>query len=92
VAGTLLSFGCLTAYAGPDRADIKIMTQNQYLGADLGPVIAATPAQYPFAIINALQSIAINNIPERIASLAEVDRRSTTASRGATGSLCIPMH
>ena len=71
VASTLLSFGCLTAYAGPDRADIKIMTQNQYLGADLGPVIAASPAQYPFAIINALQSIAINNIPERIASLAE---------------------
>lgn len=71
VAGTLLSFGCLTAHADPDRADIKIMTQNQYLGADLGPVIAATPAQYPFAIINALQSIAINNIPERAASLAE---------------------
>lgn len=40
VASTLLSFGCLTAYAGPDRPDIKIMTQNQYLGADLGPVIA----------------------------------------------------
>ena len=43
VVGTLLSFGCLTAHADPDRADIKIMTQNQYLGADLGPVIAATP-------------------------------------------------
>ena len=40
VVGTLLSFGCLTAHADPDRADIKIMTQNQYLGADLGPVIA----------------------------------------------------
>lgn len=71
VVGTILTFGLAPAYAGNDKADIKVMTQNQYLGADLGPVIAATPAQYPFAIVDALQAIAINNIPERAASLAE---------------------
>jgi endonuclease/exonuclease/phosphatase family metal-dependent hydrolase len=74
VFGTVMAFSCVSAYAdhGKDKkTDIKVMTQNQYLGADLGPVIAATPEQYPFAIVNALQSIAINNIPERAATLAK---------------------
>lgn len=71
MVSTIMAFGCLTAYAGNDKADIKVMTQNQYLGADLGPVITATPEQYPFAIVDALQAIAIANIPERAASLAE---------------------
>lgn len=66
-----LGFGLLPAYAGNEKADIKVMTQNQYLGADLSPVIEATPEQYPFAIVDALQAIAINNIPERAKSLAE---------------------
>jgi endonuclease/exonuclease/phosphatase family metal-dependent hydrolase len=71
IASTIMAIGCLPAYAGNDKADIKVMTQNQYLGADLGPVIAATPAEYPFAIVDALQAIAIANIPERATSLAE---------------------
>lgn len=71
MASTIMAIGCLPAYAGNDKADIKVMTQNQYLGADLGPVIAATPEEYPFAIVNALQAIAIANIPERATSLAE---------------------
>jgi len=71
MVSTIMALGCLPAYAGNDKADIKVMTQNQYLGADLGPVITATPAEYPFAIVNALQEIAIANIPERAASLAE---------------------
>jgi len=70
VVGTIMTFGLVPAYAGKDKADIKVMTQNQYLGADLGPVIAATPEQYPFAIVDALQAIAINNISERAKSLA----------------------
>ncbi|MDH4054164.1 MAG: hypothetical protein OEW73_02085 [Gammaproteobacteria bacterium] len=70
VVGIILTVGLVPAYAGNDKADIKVMTQNQYLGADLGPVIAATPEQYPFAIVDALQAIAINNIPERAKSLA----------------------
>lgn len=68
---TAMALGCLSANAGNDKADIKVMTQNQYLGADLGPVIAASAAEYPFAVVNALQEIAINNIPERAVALAE---------------------
>lgn len=71
MVSAIMTIACLPAYAGNDKADIKVMTQNQYLGADLGPVITATPAEYPFAIVNALQEIAIANIPERAASLAE---------------------
>ena len=71
MVSTIMAIACLPAYAGNDKADIKVMTQNQYLGADLGPVIAASPEEYPFAIVAALQAIAINNIPERAASLAE---------------------
>jgi endonuclease/exonuclease/phosphatase family metal-dependent hydrolase len=73
----IMAFSCLPTFAGNDKADITVMTQNQYLGADLGPVIAATAEQYPFAIVAALQAIATANIPERAASLAEsiADRR-----------------
>jgi hypothetical protein len=56
VLGTVMAFSCMSANADHGKSkqtDIKVMTQNQYLGADLGPVIAATPAQYPYAIVNA---------------------------------------
>jgi len=70
--GILLAFGCLSAYAGNDKADIKVMTQNQYLGADLGPIIAAdTDLKYAVAVVDVLHSIAANNFPERSQSLAE---------------------
>ncbi len=70
--GTMLAFSCLSAFAGNDKADIKVMTQNQYLGADLGPIISATtPQEYAVAVVGALQSIAANNYQERALSLAE---------------------
>ena len=56
VVGALLTLGCMSAYAGKHEADIKVMTQNQYLGADLGPIIAAvTPGEYAEAVAAALQ-------------------------------------
>jgi hypothetical protein len=76
--GLLLAFACLSANAGNDKADIKIMTQNQYLGANLGPIIAAdTNEKYAAAIVGVLQSVAANNFVERVQSLAEsiADRR-----------------
>jgi len=59
------------AFAKP-RADIKVMTQNQYLGADLTPIVTATsPEDFNDAVIAALSAIASNNFPERAAALAE---------------------
>jgi len=58
--------------AAPNRPTVTVMTQNQYLGADLNPIIgAATPAEYNLAVLEALFSIADNNIRERVVPLAE---------------------
>lgn len=52
-------------------ADIKVMTQNQYLGADLTPIIEADPgAAFNAAVINALIAIGNNNLPARAGALA----------------------
>jgi len=72
LVGITLTFSCLSAFAGNDKADIKVMTQNQYLGADLGPIITAiTGEEYAVAVAGALQSIAANNYQERAHALAE---------------------
>ena len=70
MAGLGLLLGASNAEAGGKRADIVVMTQNQYLGADLEPVIAADATEYPAAVAAALQAIAINNTPERTRVLA----------------------
>jgi len=72
LVGTLLAFSCLSAQAGNDKADIKVMTQNQYLGADLTPImLAITNEEYAAAVAGALQSVAANNFQERALALAE---------------------
>ena len=64
-------FTCGTALAG-SKADIVVMTQNQYLGADLTPVIAAATAEEAnAALIGALMTISNNNYPERVEALAD---------------------
>ena len=62
---------CGNALAG-SRADIVVLTQNQYLGADLTPVIAATTTEEAnAALIGALMTVSNNNYPERVQALAE---------------------
>ena len=57
-------------------ADIELMTQNQYLGADLTPVIAATTAEeFNDAVIGALKQVAANTTPARIEALARLIAR-----------------
>jgi len=59
------------ALAG-SKADIHIMTQNQYLGADLDPIITAeTPEAANAATIQALIDLSNNNFPERVQALAD---------------------
>jgi len=61
-----------TASVAKKNSDIEVMTQNQYLGADLTPVVAAPdPISFNSAVIAALPDIAANNTPERIQALAE---------------------
>ncbi len=62
---------CGAAHAG-SKADIVVMTQNQYLGADLAPIIGAPDAPTAnAAIINALIDLSNNNFPERVEALSE---------------------
>jgi hypothetical protein len=54
-----------------DRIDV--MTQNQYLGADLTPIITAEdPPAFNAALIAALQKISANDYPARAQQLAEL--------------------
>lgn len=70
VLGLFLILGN-AAYAG-SKADITVMTQNQYLGANLAPIIAAQSRdEVNTAMINALTEVANNNFPERVEALAE---------------------
>lgn len=58
------------AVAGKDV--VKVMTQNQYLGADLTPLVTAETSADFFAEANAaLQQIALNNFPLRIQRFAK---------------------
>ena len=66
----LAIFASSAAFAG-SKIDIHVMTQNQYLGADLDPVITAeTPEAANAAAIQALIDLSNNNFPERVEALA----------------------
>lgn len=50
--------------------EIDVMTQNQYLGADLSDILTAEPGDFNDALVAALRQIASNNTKERILKLA----------------------
>ena len=59
--------------ADNDKVVIKVMTQNQYLGADLSQILTAgnDPVLFNQALIDVLNDIGNSNYPERVLSLAE---------------------
>lgn len=70
VLSVVLLFGAI-AFAAP-REEIVVLTQNQYLGADLSGLLTATdPAALNEAALAILAQIAANNFPERAMKLAE---------------------
>lgn len=70
ISGLLLPV--LVCAAPPGKPDIVVMTQNQYLGADLMPIVAAQdPAEYNQAVLDAVFTVAANNAPERVQALAD---------------------
>jgi len=71
---TLLSASLLSFAGAASSAEIEVMTQNQYLGADIAPLIGAIAsgdqAEFNAALIVALRQIADNRSQERFAALA----------------------
>ena len=64
----------LSLFSAPAVADgdiVKVMTQNQYLGADLTSLVTAgTSTEFMEAATAALQQIAANNFPLRVRRFA----------------------
>ncbi len=73
IACCLLFVASLAAASGRPRIqNLRVMTRNQYLGADLTPVILAqTPAAFLAAAQAALAQIAANDFPRRSQALAQ---------------------
>ena len=63
---SLFGFACVAT-----SAEIDVMTQNQYLGADIAPLIGAigTPG-FNDAVVTALEQITANRSQERLSKLA----------------------
>jgi endonuclease/exonuclease/phosphatase family metal-dependent hydrolase len=78
---TLVLAVCIGGSVPAHSAGIDVMTQNQYLGADLAPVLDAATATYPTqeaflsafsaAVVDALSKIAATRPAERVRALAE---------------------
>jgi hypothetical protein len=63
----------LTVPVAQAEGAIDVMTQNQYLGADLNPIInAEDAAEFNAAVIKALEDVAANDFPARVEKLAEL--------------------
>ncbi|TNF99448.1 MAG: hypothetical protein EP297_05550 [Gammaproteobacteria bacterium] len=75
---SLFLIGLLLFSQTPSAGEISVMTQNQYLGADLAPVLGAAaadpfdPVAFNTAVIVALQQVAANKTAERIDAQAEL--------------------
>jgi hypothetical protein len=67
----LFLVACLATAATTGAADITVLTQNQYLGADLTPIVLAADATaFNSAVVTALQTVAANLPEQRMKSLA----------------------
>jgi endonuclease/exonuclease/phosphatase family metal-dependent hydrolase len=78
-----LGAALLAAASLSPAAEIDVMTQNQYLGADLAPVLGAAtavpfdPAAFSAAVVDALRKIAATRPAERARALAhEITERN----------------
>jgi len=72
VFSTTLALALLATAPALAQYSIDVMTQNQYLGADLDPVINAPLEDFNDAVIEALEQVAANDIESRADALAEL--------------------
>jgi endonuclease/exonuclease/phosphatase family metal-dependent hydrolase len=73
VFSTTLALALLTSAPALAQGKIDVMTQNQYLGADLTPIIeAGDEAEFNAAVVAALKEVAANDFPTRATLLAKL--------------------
>jgi hypothetical protein len=73
VFSTTLALALLASAPALGQYSIDVMTQNQYLGADLGDIVTAEdPIAFNAAVLAALEDVAANDIPTRAHALAEI--------------------
>jgi hypothetical protein len=72
VFSTTLALTLLATAPALAQGRIDVMTQNQYLGADLTPVITAPEEGFNQAVIDALSEVAANDIATRADLLARL--------------------
>jgi hypothetical protein len=73
VFSTALALALLASAPALAEDTIDVMTQNQYLGADLTPILTAgTPQEFNEAVVAALEEVAANDFPSRAVALAEL--------------------
>jgi hypothetical protein len=71
LAVSLLGFAAVAGAAKPSLQQIDVMTQNQYIGADIAPLIGAIgTAGFNDAVITALEQVAANRTADRVTRLA----------------------
>jgi hypothetical protein len=61
----------LAVVSAAGAADVEVMTQNQYLGADIAPIVAAPPGEFLNEVSKALMQVAASKPTERVARLAD---------------------
>jgi hypothetical protein len=68
-----LALALLASAPALAQGRIDVMTQNQYLGADLTPILTAgTPQEFNEAVVAALEEVAANDFPTRAGLLAKL--------------------
>ena len=76
--GILVSWQICQSDLATASGNIEIITMNQYLGADLDPIVEAeNPIEFNEAVVAVLEEVAANDFPSRAVALAEIitDRR-----------------
>lgn len=73
VVSTAIALCLLVAQPARAETDISVMTQNQYLGGDIAPLLTAgDPYTFNEALVAALRQVAASDFPRRADSLAEL--------------------
>jgi endonuclease/exonuclease/phosphatase family metal-dependent hydrolase len=70
--GIFLSTGSLQTFSSSRDRDLKVMTYNMYLGAELGDIFTAqSPPEVLLEVGEAYTDMLAGNVPERIAAIAD---------------------